>query len=144
MIYTVYFDGMRTLLDKQIEVYNSLDYEYYREYYHTKKDGIASENRYTLGRFMLGAAYSAGKKHPTYREMINQMLLDSKDSFVFIITNKQMPAWNKMLEDTGWEVFIAYKSAPLVNENYPTTEPRLNIVVLAGLDHIMRKEKVDA
>lgn len=144
MIYTVYFDGMRTLLDKQMEDYNSLNYVYYQKHYHTKKDGVASVDKLNLGRFMLGAAYGAGKKHPTYREMINQMLLDSKDSFVFIITNNQMFVWNQMLKDTGWEVFIAYKSAPLVNENYPSTEPRLNIVVLAGLDHIMRKEKVDA
>lgn len=72
-------------------------------------------------------------------DLIKQLLASNENSIVLIITNDQMSGFNEYLENHQLEEYVAKRVDTLVNENYPGTTPRLNIIVLAGKEHLIRK-----
>lgn len=131
MIYTCYWESMREPISRNKD---TIGYSYEA----AMKYSILSVKGYEPG-FVLGTIPEYTTIH---RADLMRPLLDSnKDSFLFIVTNLQLQSWKYWVRKHKMEKYIAKTIGPLVNENYPGSEPRLNIFVLAGLEHIIRKEE---
>ena len=75
-----------------------------------------------------------------YKKMMAEVIKEStEDSFVFIITNKQMEDFTKWIKENKLEEYEVYRMArPITNGNHTTNGRNLLLVVFASKQHVWR------
>lgn len=80
-----------------------------------------------------------------YKKMAAEVIKEStEDSFVFIITNKQMEDFTKWIKENKLEKYEVYRmTQAITNGNHPDNGRNLLLVVFASKQHVWRDMFID-
>ena len=111
------------------------------------QDAYAVPTYFANASYKIGAAFKymrdlvpfINKKVNTF-EMLADIIKESEeDSFLFIITNIQIPAFDKWVQKYKLEEFITYRMERAVtNGNHPYNNRNLTLIAMCSKTHVWR------